>query len=65
MPYFLLVLGLIQLIVVLVVASQLARTRMEDTAKALWMLNVMLVPIVGAIAWWIAGRPATVVAPID
>jgi Phospholipase_D-nuclease N-terminal len=38
---------------------QIARATMEDTARAVWVLIVVLAPVIGAIAWFAIGRPTT------
>ena len=46
---------------VYVAISQIARSsHLSDTARALWVLMVLLAPVVGAIAWFsIGSQPRT------
>ncbi|MFE6965496.1 PLD nuclease N-terminal domain-containing protein [Agromyces sp. NPDC057679] len=53
----LLIVGIAWLLLFFIVAAQVARARIDDTAKAVWMLAVMLVPLFGALGWWMVGKP--------
>lgn len=62
MDIFVVVIGVAWLVLFFTVAAQIARARMDETAKAVWILAVMLVPLFGAIAWWMIGNPVKVPA---
>lgn len=36
----------------------IALARLNQTARAIWVLVVLLFPIVGGIAWWVVGAPS-------
>jgi hypothetical protein len=36
---------------------QISRATLSDTARALWVLIVLVAPFLGAIAWFAIGRP--------
>jgi hypothetical protein len=39
------------------------RREVRTLPKTVWVLLVLLLPVLGGVLWWIAGRPHTVAAP--
>jgi hypothetical protein len=49
-------LGLLHLVLIIVAIVDIAASRMTMTAKALWVLVVLCFPVLGLIAYFVAGR---------
>ena len=50
---------LLWIILAVIAVSGLRRARLDETSRALWVLIVLLVPILGAVIyWWV--RPGSV-----
>jgi hypothetical protein len=37
---------------------QISRAGLDPTAKAVWVLIVIVAPFLGVILWWLIGRPS-------
>lgn len=51
------VLAVPSLMVCIAALIHIALARLDQTARAIWVLVVLLVPIIGGIVWWVVGAP--------
>ncbi len=47
--------GLVTLAIVVYVILQIAQSTATTGRKALWIVVVLILPLIGAIAWWFMG----------
>ena len=58
-PYFLIV--MLALVLVWAIALiQISKASLNPTAKAVWVLIVIVAPFLGVVLWWTIGKPSAV-----
>lgn len=50
------ILYLVEVVLVVLAAFDVLRSRMDTEKKILWMLVIIFMPILGAVAWYAIGR---------
>lgn len=54
--FLILVLGLVAVWVIAL--TQISKAGLDPTAKAVWVLIVVVAPFLGSILWWLIGEPS-------
>lgn len=52
------VIGLLTLVLAIVAIIQIATSRLDPTRKAIWIIVVICLPLIGSLLWFLLGQPS-------
>lgn len=50
--------GLLTLALAIVAIIQIATSRLDSTRKAIWVIVVICLPLIGSLLWFLLGQPS-------